>query len=204
MWMFSNELIFQSVRKRVVDTYALSLSHTHTPCFSTQSEDIERELESSSSDDIGEGIPAFSAVRGEIWSRVTRPQVVVLFGFFVAFCLLVLVKLVLFEYFPSVVQSFCPLLTRLMQKSRAAKGIPNYFDAIPTPILRDKVVDARVSATLREKYLVALDKRASLEEERGSGSPRRRNRRTVSAAEQYSDAHWIVGCASYGSSSVAV
>ncbi|TYZ65544.1 hypothetical protein PybrP1_007721 [[Pythium] brassicae (nom. inval.)] len=173
MWMFSNELIFQS------------------------SDDVARELDAAGANDAGEGIPAFSAVHGEIWPRVTRPQVVVLFGFFVAFCLIVLVKIVLFEYFPSVLQSFCPLLTRLMQKSRAAKGIPNYFDAIPTPILRDKVVDPRVSATLREKFLVALDKRAARQGELSSGSPRRRNRRSVSAAEQYSDARWIVGCASY-------
>lgn len=136
-------------------------------------------------------------MRGEIWSRITRPQVVVLFGFFIAFCVIVLVKIVLFEYFPSVLQSFCPLVTRLMQKTRAYKGIPNYFDAIPTPTLRDKVIDARVKSSLREKYLVALDRREPLHDV-GSNSPRRRNRRSVSAAEQYSDARWIVGCASYG------
>lgn len=160
---------------------------------------MARELEGGTSgNDAGDGIPAFSAVHGEIWPRVTRPQVVVLFGFFVAFCVVVLVKIVLFEYFPSVLESICPMLTRLTQKSGAAKGIPNYFDAIPTPLLRDKIVDPRVSATVREKCLVALDKRTTRQRELGSSSPRRRNRRSVSAAEQYSDARWIVGCASYG------
>lgn len=134
--------------------------------------------------------------------RITRPQVIVLFGFFVAFCLIVLVKIVLFEYFPSVLQSFCPMLTRLMQKSREAKGLPNYFEAIPTPVLREKLADPRVKSTQREKFRAVLEKReAALGSDLGSpgsGSPRRRNRRSISAAEQYSDAHWIVGCASYG------
>lgn len=164
-----------------------------------QSEDIASELEATAdSGGIGDDIPSFETVRGEIWTRITRPQVVVLFGFFMAFCLIVLVKIVLFEYFPSLLQSFCPMLTRLMQKSREAKGIPNYFDAIPTPVLKEKLVDPRVKTVVREKYLAVLEKREALS--LGSGSPRRRNRRSVSAAEQYSDAHWIVGCVSYGMS----
>lgn len=178
---------------------------------------------------MGDGIPAFErAVQREIWPRITRDQVVVLFGFFVAFCVIVALRIVLFEYFPSLLQSFCPMLTRLMQKTKVAKGIPNYFDgwlsrrclllvrwntsrgetnrigiaafstAVPTPILREKVNDPRVKSALRVKYRQALDKRESLENAAAGGSPKRRNRRSVSAAEQCSDAHWIVGCPSYG------
>uniref|UniRef100_K3WQ59 Anoctamin transmembrane domain-containing protein n=1 Tax=Globisporangium ultimum (strain ATCC 200006 / CBS 805.95 / DAOM BR144) TaxID=431595 RepID=K3WQ59_GLOUD len=172
MWMFSNAMIFQSP------------------------DDIASELASSSTvSSIGDGIPEFETVaRGDIWPRLTRAQVVVLFAFFIVFCLVVALRILLFEYCPSMLQSVCPVLTRLMQKSKVAKGIPNYFDAIPTPILREKVNDPRVKPALRDKFQAALVKREPLG---SSNSPKRRARRLVSAAEQYSAAHWIVGCPSY-------
>ncbi|KAF1331981.1 Methyltransferase, partial [Globisporangium splendens] len=190
MWMFSNAMIFQSP------------------------DDITSELASSTTtSSIGDGIPEFETI-------------VVLFAFFVVFCLVVALRILLFEYCPSLLQSMCPMLTRLMQKSKVAKGIPNYFDgvlllparlsrtthswncgtyicaaavasltlAIPTSILREKVNDPRVKPALRDKFQAALVKREPLG---SSNSPKRRTRRSVSAPEQYSAAHWIVGCPSY-------
>jgi hypothetical protein len=135
---------------------------------------------------------------------VLRPQVVVLFGFFVAFGTVLIVRAVLFIYFPSFVKSCCPFLARFTQETKVAKGLPNYFDAMPTNILRDKLTTAvHVKDSLRTKYAEALARReealaANDKADSPRKSPRRRNRRTISAAEQYLDQRWIVGCPSYG------
>lgn len=173
MWMFSNEMIFQS------------------------SGDIIKQL---TAEDVmvGEGIPSFDIERGQIFGRVTRPQVVVLFGFFVVFGGVLVVRAILFEYFPSFLKSFCPVLTRFTQENKVAKGIPNYFDAIPTNVLREKVAALHVKDTLRARYAQALQRRDGGDKaDSPRKSPRRRKRRTISAAEQYQDQRWIVGCTSY-------
>ncbi|TMW68688.1 hypothetical protein Poli38472_006156 [Pythium oligandrum] len=176
MWMFSNALIFQS------------------------SSDIVKQLTAENVLMIGEDIPSFDVERGDIFGRISRPQVVVLFGFFVAFGFVVVVHILLFEYFPSVLQTFCPILARFSQKSNVSKGIPNYFDAIPTNILRDKLQAPHLNDALRAKYLDALEKRGVSSYGKADSptrSPRRRNKRRISAAEHYNDEKWIVGCPSY-------
>lgn len=88
-----------------------------------------------STNQIGEGIPSFTPSRGDLLSRVTRPVVVILFGFFVAFGAIVVLRIILFQYFPSFVQSLCPVIKRLIEKPKMAKGIPNYFEGarlVPT------------------------------------------------------------------------
>ncbi|KAJ8574940.1 hypothetical protein ON010_g4271 [Phytophthora cinnamomi] len=106
MWMFSNDRIFE---------YESDVSIENSSANSTSSP--------------GSGIPLFDAAqRGQLISRVTRPQVVVLFAFFVAGCTIVVMRTVLFEYVPALVRSVFPALARLLEKPRVAKGIPNYFD----------------------------------------------------------------------------
>lgn len=61
---------------------------------------------------------------------MTRPVVVILFGFFVAFGVIVVLRIILFQYFPSFVQSLCPVIKRLIEKPKMAKGIPNYFEGM--------------------------------------------------------------------------
>ncbi|KAJ0404203.1 hypothetical protein P43SY_002046 [Pythium insidiosum] len=177
MWMFSNEMIFQSPS------------------------DIIKQLTAEDVVLIGEDIPSFEVERGNIFGRVTRPQVAVLFGFFIAFGFLLVLRILLFDYFPSVLQNLCPSIARVTQKPKVAKGIPSYYDAIPTSILREKASVPTVKEKLRAKYVAALEKRgASLKESpkrSPSRSPRRRTRRTISAAEHYNDESWIVGCPSY-------
>lgn len=90
----------------------------------------------------GNGIPLFdTARRGQLISRVTRPQVVVLFAFFVAGCTIVVMRTVLFEYVPALVRSVFPALARLLEKPRVAKGIPNYFDGKAAVFNRAVVVN---------------------------------------------------------------
>lgn len=132
--------------------------------------------------------------KGHILQRLTRPQVVILLGFFLVFGLVMMLRLVLFHYFSSFVINCCPILAQFTQKANHAKGIPNYFDAIPTSILRDKVVAPHVKDSLRSKYMTALERREVASPRR---SPKRRNKRTISAAEHYQDQQWIVGCPSY-------
>ncbi|RLN51945.1 hypothetical protein BBJ29_002933 [Phytophthora kernoviae] len=106
MWMFSNDRIFESESDAFADT---------SPSNSTSSP--------------GDGIPLFDvADRGQLISRVTRPQVVVLFAFFVAGCAIIILRTVLFEYVPAFVRNVFPALATLLEKHRVAKDIPNYFD----------------------------------------------------------------------------
>ncbi|DBA00720.1 TPA: LOW QUALITY PROTEIN: hypothetical protein N0F65_001191 [Lagenidium giganteum] len=173
MWMYSNADIFQS------------------------ESDVSAALRTkTSSADIGEDIPPFESQHAEVFGRVTRFQVVVLFAFFAGAGGLVVLKVLLLDYFPSFVQSICPVLVRLMQKPKIAKGVPNYFDAIPTMILREKVKNNKLKGTLRVRYEEALEKREILEKELNADGNQRK-RRALSAAEQYSEARWIVGCHSY-------
>jgi hypothetical protein len=103
LWMFSNDRIFEAEEE------AFSVTN--------------------SASSPGDGIPLFDAAsRGQLISRVTRPQVVVLFAFFVAGCATVILRTVLLEYVPALVRSIFPALARLLEKPRVAKGIPNYFD----------------------------------------------------------------------------
>lgn len=110
MWMFSNDRIFES-----------------------ESDETFEDAIVNSTSSPGDGIPLFDAAhRGQLISRVTRPQVVVLFAFFVAGCAIVIMRTVLFGYVPALVRSVFPGLARLLEKPRVAKGIPNYFDGVCT------------------------------------------------------------------------
>ena len=117
----------------------------------------------------------------------------VLFAVFIAFIFVVFVRAILFDYFPTLIQTLCPLVARCTTSGTSAKGIPNYFDAIPTSTLREMLARATLREDLVLKYRQALDKRQAT-----ADSPlRRRKKRTISAAEHYNAEHWIVGCSSY-------
>ncbi|KAF4322918.1 hypothetical protein BBO99_00003180 [Phytophthora kernoviae] len=116
MWMFSNDRIFESESDAFADA---------SPSNSTSSP--------------GDGIPLFDvADRGQLISRVTRPQVVVLFAFFVAGCAIIILRTVLFEYVPAFVRNVFPALATLLEKHRVAKDIPNYFDDLQHRITTDR------------------------------------------------------------------
>ncbi|KAL4151805.1 hypothetical protein PRNP1_008742 [Phytophthora ramorum] len=176
MWMFSNDRIFES--ESDVSKEDSSVNTTISP---------------------GDGIPLFDAAyRGQLISRVTRPQVVVLFAFFVAGCTIVVMRTVLFEYVPALVRSVLPALARLLENPRVAKGIPNYFDAIPTPCLQEKLAatggtQQLLRPDLRAKYERALVSRVAQEEVLS----KKRSVRSMSATERFNQVNWIVGCHSY-------
>ncbi|ETO72246.1 hypothetical protein F444_11601 [Phytophthora nicotianae P1976] len=175
MWMFSNDRVFESDSDTTFQE--ATMNNKYSP---------------------GEGIPIFDTERGQLISRVTRPQVVVLFAFFVTGYTVVVMRSVLFEYVPALIRSVFPGLARLLEKPRVAKGIPNYFDAIPTPCLQEKL--AATSGTqqllrpdLRAKYERALLNRLAQEEP----MPKLRSKRSASDIERFNQANWIVGCPSY-------
>ncbi|RLN67267.1 hypothetical protein BBJ28_00014758, partial [Nothophytophthora sp. Chile5] len=202
MWMFSNDRIFQSVSD---ETLAAA----------------------NSSSSPGDGIPSFdTAHRGQLITRVTRPEVLVLFVFFVAVCTIVLLRILLFEYAPAILHSVLPTVAQLLEKPRVAKGVPNYFDgtfarlsmcqthqflilppvsehaAIPTACLQEKLAamggtQQLVRPELRAKYENALAKRREHEDT----VPKKRLKHSRPATERCSHANWIVGCPSYGTSS---
>ncbi|KAE9115247.1 hypothetical protein PF010_g9399 [Phytophthora fragariae] len=177
MWMFSNDRIFE---------------------YDSDMVGIEDSTANSTSSP-GNGIPLFDAARrGQLISRVTRPQVVVLFAFFVAGCAIVILRTVLFEYVPALVRSVFPALARLLEKPRVAKGIPSYFDAIPTPCLQEKLAatggaQQLLRPDLRARYERALVSRIAQEET----LPKVRSKRSMSMTERSNQASWIVGCHSY-------
>ncbi|KAK1947929.1 hypothetical protein P3T76_000219 [Phytophthora citrophthora] len=177
MWMFSNDRIFGSENDK--EFKQATVNSTYSP---------------------GDGIPMFDGTRrGHLLSRVTRPQVVVLFSFFVAGCAIVVIRALLFEYVPALVRSILPALARLLEKPRVPKGIPNYFDAIPTVCLQEKVASGAqlLRPGLRAKYERALLRRLAQEEI----MPKKVSKHGHSqAADRYNHANWIVGCHSYGSS----
>ncbi|KAG6975684.1 hypothetical protein JG688_00002125 [Phytophthora aleatoria] len=171
MWMFSNDRIFES------ESGERTVNSTYSP---------------------GDGIPLFDAARGQLISRVTRPQVVVLFAFFVAGCTIVIMRSVLFEYVPALIRSVFPGLARLLEKPRIAKGIPNYFDAIPTSCLQEKLsatsgTQQLLRPDLRAKYERALLNRIAQEED----VPKMRSKRSISDIERFNQANRIIGCPSY-------
>uniref|UniRef100_H3GHA1 CSC1/OSCA1-like cytosolic domain-containing protein n=1 Tax=Phytophthora ramorum TaxID=164328 RepID=H3GHA1_PHYRM len=176
MWMFSNDRIFES--ESDVSKEDSSVNTTFSP---------------------GDGIPLFDAAyRGQLISRVTRPQVVILFAFFVAGCTIVVMRTVVFEYVPALVRSVLPALARLLENPRVAKGIPNYFDAIPTPCLQEKLAatggtQQLLRPDLRAKYERALVSRVAQEEVLS----KKRSVRSMSATERFNQVNWIVGCHSY-------
>lgn len=113
MWMFSNDRIFESDNDKEFEQ--ATMNSTYSP---------------------GDGIPLFDGTRrGQLISRVTRPQVVILFAFFVAGCAIVVIRTLLFEYLPALVRSILPALGRLLEKPRVPKGIPNYFDGMYSAVL---------------------------------------------------------------------
>ncbi|KAG1700270.1 hypothetical protein DVH05_012075 [Phytophthora capsici] len=113
MWMFSNDRIFESENDKEFEQ--ATMNSTYSP---------------------GDGIPLFDGTRrGQLISRVTRPQVVILFAFFVAGCAIVVIRTLLFEYLPALVRSILPALARLLEKPRVPKGIPNYFDGMYSAVL---------------------------------------------------------------------
>ncbi|OWZ24203.1 TRNA (guanineN(7))methyltransferase [Phytophthora megakarya] len=176
LWMFSNDRIFESESD---ETFENSTAHSiYSP---------------------GDGIPLFDANRrGQLFSRVTRPQVVILFAFFVTGCAIVIMRTLLFEYVPALVRSVFPALARCLEKPRVAKGIPNYFDAIPTSCLQDKLAatggtQQLLRPGLRAKYERALLNRIAQEE----AAAKMLSKRSLSDAELFNQAHWIVGCPSY-------
>ncbi|KAG6970135.1 hypothetical protein JG687_00002801 [Phytophthora cactorum] len=171
MWMFSNDRIFES------ESGETTINSTYSP---------------------GDGIPLFDAARGQLISRVTRPQVVILFAFFVTGCTIVIMRSVLFEYVPALIRSVFPGLARLLEKPRIAKGIPNYFDAIPTSCLQGKLsatsgTQQLLRPDLRAKYERALLNRIAQEED----VPKMRSKRSISDIERFNQANRIIGCPSY-------
>ncbi|KAL8005362.1 putative anoctamin, 10TM putative phosphate transporter, cytosolic domain-containing protein [Plasmopara halstedii] len=172
VWMFSNDNIFES-----------------------ESEIAVAESTFSSPFSAGDNIPLFDSSRGHLISRVTRPPVVILFAFFVIGSTIVVVRSIFFEYGPALIRSVFPGIASLLEKPRVAKGLPNYFDAIPTSLILEKL--AATSDTqqplrpdLRVKYENALQHRLSEEESRLS-------KRSMTDAKHFNEAKRIVGCHSY-------
>ncbi|KAG7402115.1 hypothetical protein PHYBOEH_005678 [Phytophthora boehmeriae] len=176
LWMFSNDRIFESEYDALADASS-----------------------SDSAGSPGDGIPLFDiAGRGRLISRVTRPQVVVLFGFFVAGCAIIVFRTVVFEYVPAFIRNVLPALANLLEKHRVAKGIPNYFDAISTPCLREKLsttggMQQFLRPDLRAKYERALQTRAEHDDE----LPLKPSKPSMSPTESFDQTNWIVGCHSY-------
>jgi hypothetical protein len=193
LWMFSNARIFQS-NEDVVD--AISSFNATTTLGGVVH----------FANEVGEGIPAFDATTsGQIWTRVTRPQVVVLFAFLATLTLVVLLRAALFHALPAAGRTLMPCLARVLGFSppvRKARGLPNYFDgalvdliflrhcwsltsrfvlaAIPTEVLVEKLARAHVllpRQILRDKYERALDRRKEIDAMGEGGSPTRRQQR---------------------------
>ncbi|KUF99952.1 hypothetical protein AM588_10009477 [Phytophthora nicotianae] len=164
MWMFSNDRVFESDSDTTFQE--ATMNNKYSP---------------------GEGIPIFDTERGQLISRVTRPQVVVLFAFFVTGYTVVVMRSVLFEYVPALIRSVFPGLARLLEKPRVAKGIPNYFDAATSG------TQQLLRPDLRAKYERALLNRLAQEEP----MPKLRSKRSASDIERFNQANWIVGCPSY-------
>lgn len=175
MWMFSNNSIFESERDIAVEKATASTPYS-----------------------AGDDIPPFDATRGQLISRVTRPQVVILFVFFVTGCSIVVARSVLFEYVPALIRNIFPGIASVLEEPRFAKGIPNYFDAIPTSFILEKVAatdgtQQLLRPDLRAKYENALLHRLAEEE----SSPQMRSKQSISDTERFDKARWIVGCHSY-------
>jgi hypothetical protein len=78
---------------------------------------------------VGEDIPSFDTNYIDILGRLSRPQVVILFAFFMGIGLLSFLRVLLLEYLPSCLSRMCPILIRCVKRApRVAKGLPNYFD----------------------------------------------------------------------------
>ncbi|KAF4040526.1 Calcium-activated chloride channel [Phytophthora infestans] len=175
MWMFSNDRIFES--KSDVAFKEATVNSAYSP---------------------GDGIPIFDTERGQLFSRVTRPQVVVLFAFFVAGCAIVVLRSLLFEYVPALIRSVVPGLARLLEKPRVAKDLPNYFDALPTSCLQEKLAASGgtqqlLRPDLRAKYERALLNRLTQEDD----YPKAATKRSTSDIERFNQANRIIGCPSY-------
>lgn len=194
LWMFSNARIFQS-DEDVTDAIN-SFNATTTPDNVVHF-----------ANEVGEGIPPFDATTsGQIWTRVTRPQVVVLFAFLAVLAIAVLFRAALFHALPAAGRTLMPCLARALGFSppvRKARGLPNYFDgalavltfflhccwsltsrfvlaAIPTDVLVEKLARAHVllpRQTLRHKYEHALGRRKEVDSMGEGESPTRRQLR---------------------------
>lgn len=119
LWMFSNARIFQSDEDVARELSSFNATTTPDGVVHYDSE-------------VGEGIPAFDATTsGQVWTRVTRPQVAVLFAFMAVFALVVLLRAALFQALSAAGRTLMPCLARVLGYSppvRKFRGLPNYFD----------------------------------------------------------------------------
>ncbi|KAF0697360.1 Aste57867_11946 [Aphanomyces stellatus] len=104
---------------------------------------------------------------GRIVARAITMPSEVMFALLVAIAAFALVRLVVFRYFASVLRSVFPMCVRMMKESKPPRKLPNYFDAVPTHILKESLATKTLKPQLRDSYSEALSRRGvstSLEE----------------------------------------
>ncbi|RHY34758.1 hypothetical protein DYB32_000693 [Aphanomyces invadans] len=104
---------------------------------------------------------------GRIVARAITMPSEVMFGLLVAIAALALLRVIVFRYFASALRSVFPICVRMLKKEKRPRNLPNYFDAIPTHVLKESLATKTLKPHLRESYNAALVRRgmsSSLEE----------------------------------------
>ncbi|KAH9129907.1 hypothetical protein AeMF1_000070 [Aphanomyces euteiches] len=104
---------------------------------------------------------------GRIVSRAITMPSGVMFALLVAIVVLALARLIVFRYFASAFRSVFPTCFKMLKGIKEPRKLPNYFDAIPTFVLRENLAKKTLKPHLREQYTAALARRGepiSLEE----------------------------------------
>ncbi|RHY90031.1 hypothetical protein DYB35_001248 [Aphanomyces astaci] len=96
---------------------------------------------------------------GRIVARAITMPSEVMFGLLVAIAAVALVRVVVFRYFGSALRSVFPICVRMMKKEKPPRNLPNYFDSIPTHILKESLATKTLKPRLRDSYSAALGRR---------------------------------------------
>lgn len=95
---------------------------------------------------------------GGAFSRIERGPAVVLMAFLFGLLTYYFIRYVVLKYLTSCIQSLCPMCVTLLDQ-RQPEGYPNYFDALSTKTLEEKLETEHLKPHLRKKYELALTRR---------------------------------------------
>ncbi|OQS03994.1 hypothetical protein THRCLA_03726 [Thraustotheca clavata] len=96
---------------------------------------------------------------GKLVTRATMMPTAVLFGVLVLIVAVVLIRLIVFNYFASVLRSVFPMCIRMFKQPKPPRNLPSYFDALPRHVLTEGLASKTLKPELVEAYRATLARR---------------------------------------------
>ncbi len=99
---------------------------------------------------------------GKIVSRATSMPSAAMFAILITLVVFALIRLIVFNYLASFLRSMFPICVKMLKEVKPPRNLPNYFDAIPTHIIKEKLAISKkgqINENLREKYTASLSRR---------------------------------------------